>query len=101
MDIWNYYDGDLKYPNIFDHLHEKEIAKSNYKLAYWYACKHGVFPEGETEIAKNTLTSFCYANDVLNNRFYLGEPVIAKDSRLSYEYARHIIKGKFKRGEKA
>jgi hypothetical protein len=70
MDIWNYYDGDLKYPNIFDHLHEKEIAKSNYKLAYWYAYEHGKFPEGESEIAKNTLTSFYYTIDVLKDRFY-------------------------------
>ena len=36
MDIWKYYNGDLKYPNIFDHLHEKEIAKTNSKWAYEY-----------------------------------------------------------------
>ena len=27
MDLWKYYDGDLKYPDITKHKHEKEIAK--------------------------------------------------------------------------
>ena len=39
MNIWKYYDGDLKYPNITDHLYEKEIAKTNAKTAYEYAVK--------------------------------------------------------------
>ena len=29
MNLWNYYDGDLKYPDLNNHSHEKEIAKQN------------------------------------------------------------------------
>jgi hypothetical protein len=36
MDIWNYYDGDFKYPDITMHSHEKEIAKAKPKWAYEY-----------------------------------------------------------------
>ena len=42
MDIWKYYDGDLKYPDLIKHTEEKEIAKTNTKwarthliLAHW------------------------------------------------------------------
>ena len=29
MNLWNYYDGDLKYPDLNNHSHKKEIAKTN------------------------------------------------------------------------
>ena len=33
MNLWNYYDGDLKYPNLIKQKHEAEIAASNPKWA--------------------------------------------------------------------
>ena len=41
MDIWKYYDGDLKYPNVTMYSHEKEIAKATPKLAYLYVKRNG------------------------------------------------------------
>ena len=41
MNIWKYYNGDLKYPDITKHKHEKEIAKSKPKWAFKYVLKHG------------------------------------------------------------
>ena len=36
MDIWKYYDGDLKYPDIIDYFydtnHEKQLSIHNYTL---------------------------------------------------------------------
>ena len=37
MNLWNYYDGDLKYPDITKYSHEKEIAKITPRWAYEYA----------------------------------------------------------------
>ena len=101
MNIWKYYDGDLKYPNITDHFHEKEIAKTNAKTAYSYAVKHGKFPEGEKAIASNAEYSYQYAFYVLKNKFKLGEPAIAKNDYYAYLYATLLLKGPFPLGEPA
>ena len=90
MDIWKYYDGDLKYPNIFDHLHEKEIAKTNPKWAYEYVSKHGKDGELEPTIAKSPKDSYFYAKNILKAQFKLGEKAIATDAQYSYVYAKYI-----------
>ena len=106
MNLWNYYIGNkqkqLKYPNIFDHLHEKEIAKTNPKWAYEYVSKHGKDEDLEPIIAKNAYYSYMYARFVLMKKpFPLGEPAIAKSAYFSILYADQIINGKFELGEKA
>ena len=98
MNLWKYYDGDLKYPDITKYSHEKEIAKANPKWAYQYAMDYGKFPEGEAVIAKSAKYSHRYANEVLNGPFKLGEPTIAKDYVFAYRYA-YAIKGAFPLGE--
>ena len=40
MNLWQYYNGDLKYPDLNNHSHEKEIAKTNPNWAFEYASKH-------------------------------------------------------------
>ena len=56
MNLWNYYDGDLKYPDLNSHSHEKEIAKTNTKWAFEYVfeyvSKHGKDEDLEPAIAK-------------------------------------------------
>ena len=102
MDIWKYYDGDLKYPDITKHSHEKEIAKSKLKWAYKYVSKHGKDEELEPIIAKSAKYSYLYANDILKGPFKLGEKAIASVSNLAYLYALRILKKKpFPLGEPA
>ena len=43
MNLWNYYDNNqnqLIYPNVLNHIHEKEIAKTNIKWAYEFVKKY-------------------------------------------------------------
>ena len=128
MDLWKYYDGKLKYPNVTMYSHEKEIAKANPKWAFDYVSKHGkdkelepiiaksskysyeyaiqiledAFKLGEPEIAKSSIYSYMYATDILNGKpFKLGEPAIAKSAYHSLSYAKEILKGPFPLGEKA
>ena len=102
MDLWKYYDGDLKYPDLNNHSHEIEIAKANPKWAFEYASKHGKDEDLEPAIAKNAYYSYRYARDVLKGPFKLCEPEIAKDTHYSYLYASDILNGKrFKLGEPA
>jgi hypothetical protein len=79
MDLWKYYNGNLKYPNILDHLHEKEIVKTNPKWAFEYMLKHGKDEELEPVIAKTADYSFKYTHKILHNKpFPLGELVTGK-----------------------
>ena len=101
MNLWKYYDGDLKYPNITKHKHEKEIANAIPKWAFKYVLKHGKDEELEPIIAKDTECSFEYADEILNGPFPLGEPAIAKDAFYAVNYARDVLNGdRFKLGEK-
>ena len=121
MDLWKYYNGNLKYPDLNSHSLEIEIAKTTSKWAYlyvkrngknkdlepiiakdakysyWYAraVLKGPFKLGESAIAKNIEFSYFYAKDVLESRFELGEPTIAKDSYYSKEYTRYVLKKDF------
>ena len=52
MNLWNYYDGDLKYPDFNKYSHKKEIAKTNTIWAFDYTSKHGKDEELEPIIAK-------------------------------------------------
>ena len=36
MNLWQYYNGDLKYPDLNNHSHEIEIAKATPKWAFEY-----------------------------------------------------------------
>ena len=82
MDLWKYYDGDLKYPNVTMYSHEKEIAKANPKWAFDYVSKHGEDKELESIIAKDAYYSYQYAIDILHSKtFKLGEPAIAKKQK--------------------
>ena len=101
MDIWKYYDGDLKYPDLINHSHEIEIAKTKPKWAYEYVSKHGKDEDLEPTIAKDAYYSYQYAIDILEGPFNLGEPAIAKNTEESYYYAKHILKGEFPLGEPA
>ena len=53
MDIWDYYDGDLKYPNLGNFSYEKEIAKSNLRWTFEYLKENGKDKELEKIIAKD------------------------------------------------
>ena len=99
MNLWNYYDGDLKYPDLNNHSHKKEIAKTNPIWAFDYTSRHGKDEELEPIIAKNAECSYWYAIEVLDDRFELGEPTIAKDPYYSYAYAKNILEAPFKLGE--
>ena len=101
MNLWNYYDGDLKYPDLNKHSYEKEIAKTNTIWAFDYVSKHGKDEDLEPIIAKNAEYSFWYAIEVLDDRFELGEKAIAKDYYFAYRYAKLILNGPFKLGEPA
>ena len=102
MDLWKYYDGDLKYPDITKYSHEKEIAKVTPRWAYEYAKKHGKDEELEPIIAKDEMYSTLYAERVLKGPFKLGEPAIAKDAEWSYLYANYALgKQPFPLGEPA
>ena len=102
MDLWKYYDGDLKYPDLNNHSHEKEIAKTNPKWAYEYVSKHGKDEDLEPIIAKSAKYSYLYAKYILNAQpFPLGEKIIAKSAEYSYLYAAEVLKKSFKLGEKA
>ena len=99
MNLWQYYDGDLKYPNITKHKHEKEIAKSKPKWAFDYVSKHGKDKELESIIAKDAYYSYQYASFVLHGEFKLGEDAISKHAFYSYEYAFFVLKKPFPLGE--
>ena len=104
MDIWKYYDGDLKYPDLIKHTEEKEIAKTNPKWAYEYLYTNVNDKSEELEliIAKDAKYSYRYAVYILNHKpFKLGEPAIAKDAFYAIRYAQNILKGPFKLGEPA
>ena len=101
MDLWKYYDGDLKYPDLISHSHEKEIAKTNTIWAFDYTSKHGKDEELEPIIAKNAECSYWYAIEVLDDRFELGEKAIAKDYYFACRYAKQILNGPFPLGEPA
>ena len=101
MDLWKYYDGDLKYPDLIKHTEEKEIAKTKPKWAYEYVSKHGKDEDLEPTIAKDAYYSYQYAIDILEGPFKLGEPEIAKNTHYSYEYAYFVLNGRFELGEKA
>ena len=96
MNIWKYYDGDLKYPNLDKHsTSEIEIAKTNPKWAFDYVSKHGKDKELEPIIAKDTTYSYRYADEFLNGPFKLGEKAIAKNAEYSKEYTKNILKKDF------
>ena len=102
MNLWKYYDGDLKYPNILNHSHEKEIAKTKSDWAFEYVSNHGEDKELEPIISTSSYHSYWYAKYVLNAQpFPLGEKAITKSSEYSYLYAREILKKSFKMGEPA
>ena len=61
MNLWQYYNGDLKYPDLNNHSHEKEIAKAKPKWAYEYIKLNGKDKELEPIIAKNAYYSYQYA----------------------------------------
>ena len=98
MDIWKYYDGDLKYPDLIKHTEEKEIAKTNPKWAYEYLYTNANDKSEELEliIAKDAKYSYRYAVYNLNHKpFKLGEPAIAKDEFYANEYTQYILKKDF------
>ena len=95
MNIWKYYNGDLKYPNILNHSHEKEIAKAKPRWAYEYVSEHGIDEELEPSIAKDAYYSYHYELDILEGPFNLGEPAIAKDAYFSYQYTNKVLKKDF------
>ena len=99
MDLWKYYDGDLKYPDLIKHTEEKEIAKTNPKWAYEYTSEHGKDKELEPIIAKSAKYSYRYAGEILNGPFKLGEKAIATGPWESLFYAKEILKGQFPLGE--
>ena len=99
MNIWKYYDGDLKYPDLNNHSNEIEIAKTNSKWTFEYVKTHGKNEDLEPAIAKNAMFSYQYAKNILKGPFELGEPAIAKDMEFSYYYAKNILKGEFPLGE--
>ena len=98
MNLWKYYDGDLKYPDITKYSHEKEIAKSKPKWAFKYVLKHGKDEELEPIIAKSAYYSYQYANDILKGPFKLGEKAISTNAHYSYEYA-ILLEKRFPAGE--
>ena len=100
MDLWKYYDGDLKYPDITKHSRKKEIAKANPKWAYEYVSKHGEDKELEPILATSAYHSYWYAFLVLKGPFKLGEKNIAKDIEYSFMYANNVLNGPFPLGEK-
>ena len=112
MDLWKYYDGDLKYINLSSYIYSnealndkesrKEILKTRPEWAYKQAeALHDKFPEGEPAIATNAKSSYWYAYSVLHGPFLLGEKAIANDIEYSFCYALNIIKRKFELGEPA
>ena len=100
MDLWKYYDGDLKYPDLNKHSHEKEIAKTNPNWAFEYASKHGKDEDLEPAIAKSSYLAYRYAC-IIKKPFPLGEHEISKRFDLSYRYANEVLKGPFPLGEPA
>ena len=96
MNLWQYYNGDLKYPDLNNHSHEKEIAKTNPKWAFDYVSKHGKDEELESIISTSSCHSYWYAIHVLyRKRFELGEPAIAKNTEYSKEYTQEVLKKDF------
>ena len=116
MNLWQYYNGDLKYPDLTKHAYIKEVAKVSPKWAFEYVEEHGInkdlepiiakssyfaykyaciinkpFPLGEHEISKRCDLSYRYANEVLKGPFPLGEPAIAKNAMFSYYYAKYVL----------
>ena len=92
MNLWKYYDGDLKYPNVTMYSHEKEMAKTKPKWAYEYVSKHGKDEDLEPTIAKDAYYSYLYAEEVLRRKpFPLGEPIIAKSEKYAKKYTQSIL----------
>ena len=95
MNLWKYYDGDLKYPDLTKYLPKNEMAKYSLKWAYEYLQEHND-DDLEKIIAKNAHYAFYYASYVLNGQpFPLGEPAIAKDEYYSKEYTKYVLKKDF------
>ena len=57
MDLWKYYNGNLKYPDLNSHSLEYEIAKTTPKWAYLYIKRNGKNKDLEPIIAKDALIS--------------------------------------------
>ena len=98
MNLWKYYNNksnQLKYPDLNNHAHEIEIAKTNSKWAFEYVSKHGKDEDLEPAIAKNAEYSFWYADEILNGPFKLGEKAIAKNAEYSKEYTKNVLKKDF------
>ena len=96
MDLWKYYDGDLKYPDLTKHSRKKEIAKTNSDWAYEYTSEHGKDEELEPIISTSSYHSYWYAKYILNAQpFPLGEKAIAKNAESSYSYTKSILKHDF------
>jgi hypothetical protein len=91
MNLWKYYNGNLKYPDLNNHSYEKEIAKTNPNWAFEYILEYGKDKELEPIIAKDSKYSYIYADEILIDEFKLGEKAIAKDSYYSYLYALIMI----------
>ena len=95
MNLWKYYDGDLKYPDLNNHSYEIEIAKANPKWAYLYVERNGKNKDLESIIAKDVYYSYHYALDILEGPFKLGEPEIAKEEFFSKRYTQEVLKKDF------
>ena len=95
MNLWNYYDGDLKYPDLNNHSREIEIAKATPKWAYDYVERNGKNKDLEPIIAKDAKYSYWYAKFVLKGPFPLGEPAIATDEYYSEQYTNKVLKKDF------
>ena len=95
MDLWKYYDGDLKYPNIINHSHEKEIAKTKSDWAFEYVSNYGEDKELEPIITTSAKYSFMYADEILNGPFPLGEPIIARMKLYTNAYTNEVLKKDF------
>ena len=101
MNLWKYYNNksnQLKYPDLNNHSHEIEIAKTNSKWAFEYVSKHGKDEDLEPAIAKSVKYSYFYAKNILRGPFKLGEKAIATRDSLALQYAKWV-KGPFKLGE--
>jgi prophage antirepressor-like protein len=95
MNLWKYYNGNLKYPNVTMYSLEYEIAKTTPKWAYLYVKRNGKNKDLEPTIAKDATYSYRYADEILNGPFKLGEKAIAKNTKESYYYALQLKKGGF------
>lgn len=73
--------GDLKYSDLSNYSHEKDILKTNPKWAFEYTLKDvlkGPFPLGEPAIAKDDFYTNEYTQYILEKDFYLDGKLICK-----------------------